>query len=475
MSKLFEGREKKFYLVDAKYVLVIGADTEAKSKEDHPLFDERVNEKLEREWIDNLKLMGVREPVIVRKEGEDAVVVAGRRRTLGLRLANEELVKEGKTPWELPIVGEKDTDDLEALEIMILENFGRKEPNPMQKSLLLKYWWERPENVDKTDADAAVRFVVTTTSIRNWKKMWALSAPLKKSVMKREITPEAAADLADLPAAEQVEKLKELKEKTGGKPVTSRATQTERRQRKGSVAATAYTPPKITVLRKVAEDEGAMSKLPDLVVRAIRFVVGLSDGSDLPELKALVDETPGRGKRASTGPKLTKAQETVLSLIDEAKGELLASEAKKSPTEGLMKLGLVERYTGKDGLLYIRKFDPSRPPDSPAPLGAATSKKGKKAKAQAAPVEDGGNGAGAVVDPDSVQIPDVETLETMPAKELVQLTKDLGIDMNTPKLKGLKGKELQSARVTEVLKVKKARAKAAKNKPAEPPPAVAEA
>lgn len=458
MSKqLFEGVRHQYYGADPKYVLVIGADTEHKSRDEHPLYDDRVHEELDRPFIENIKDQGVLEPVIVRKEGDDAVVVAGRRRTLALRIANAELVTEGKSAHELPIMGEKSSDDISAIERMIAENMGRKDPNPMQKALLLKFWWERPENEGKTDSEAAVKFSVTATTIRNWKKLWSLDVKVQKAVMKGDISPNSAADLSDLEPKAQVEKLKELKEKAGGKPITTRHTETERQQRKGSVAATAYTPPKMTVLRKVAEDEAAMGKLPDLVVRAVKFIVGISDGSDLPELKALVEETPGRGKRAKTGPKLSKAQQNVLDLIDEAKGELMASQAKKAPTEGLLKAGLIERLEGLDGLLYLRKFDPTRSADAPLPGGPAKAK--------------GENGAGhaEVVDPDSVQIPDTETLETMPAKDLVKLTKDLCIDMNTPKLKGLKGKDLQNARVTEVLKIKKARAKAQKAaKAAEP-------
>ncbi len=461
----FEGRRRTFFGVDPSYVLVIGVDTHHASMEEHILY--QTPEELTEEWIENLAMKGVLEPVLVRKEmNGDAVVVAGRRRTLGLREANKRRVARGLEEFELPILGEGGDDDNESLERMIIENFARREPNPLQKSMLLKAWWERPENREKTDQEAANTFGVTATSIRNWKKMWDLAPKVQKAIMQGEISPNAASDLADLEPEEQVKKLSDAKQeaaKTGQRKVTTRHTETERQQRKGSVAAVAYTPPKATVLRKVAEDTSAMGGLPALVQSVLRYIVGLSDGADLPELKALVEETPGRGKRKKAEPKLSKAQQDVLDLIDEAKGELLASQAskKKSAVDGLIKLGLVERYEStQDGLFYLRRTNGKGAAASGDEGVDESSAAGAEASASGEASGDGQVDGGAEVDPASVEIPSIEDLEEMTVKEFNKLFKALKLP-NT-KLSGLKGTALANKKVSLIIEEKKRREKVAK-------------
>lgn len=473
----FDGARGTYFKVDPNYVLVIGVDTHHKSLDEHCLYQEP--EELSEEWIENLMEKGIIEPVIVRKEGEDAVVVAGRRRTIGLREANKRLIASGKKSHELPILAEEG-DDADALERMIIENMARREPNPMQKAALLKAWWNRPENEGKGDKEASVIFCVTPTTIRNWKKMWDLDPKVQKAVMQGEISPNAAADLSDLEPAEQREKFSQLKkeaekiaEKTGGgtRKITTRNTETERRQRKGSVAAVAYTPPKATVLRKVAEDEAAMKKLPSLVQSVLRYVVGLSDGSDLPDLLALVVETPGRGKRKTSDFKPTRAQKELLDLINEAKGELLASQAKKGAKDSLIKAGLVEQFTGDDGLSYLRKTAAGEAvgeedsEESAAPAEASSAAPAETSGEEGTPADSSSSNGSGHEDPAEVEIPSIASLEEMSSKELNRVFSALQI--STDRLSGLKGKDLQVKKVELILEEKRRREAAGKD-PAKP-------
>lgn len=461
----YDGARHTYFGVDPSYVLVIGVDTHHKSIEEHCLYQEP--EELHEEWIEGLMNKGILEPVIVRKEGEDAVVIAGRRRTLGLREANKRLVAAGKKPHELPILSE-DGDDNDSLERMIIENMARRDPNPMQKAALLKAWWDREENKAKSDQEAAVVFHCTPTTIRNWKKLWDLDPKVQKAVMQGEISPNAASDLSDLEPAEQRKKFSDLKKKaeeSGDKKITTRHTETERQQRKGSVAAVAYTPPKATVLRKVAEDPEAMSKLPSLVQSVLRYVVGLADGSDIPELLALVQETPGRGKRKKSDFKPTKAQQSVLDLIDEAKGELLASQAKKGAMDSLIKAGMIERYEGKDGLFYLKKTEAGaslgRSEDDEPSSDGGSSSSGEGAESNGSS-DSSKPSAEPIVETssDEVKIPSVQELEEMSSKELNRVFSELKI--STDKLSGLKGRELQTRKVELILAEKRRREKAAK-------------
>ncbi len=445
MSKQFaEGPKTNVFHVDPMVVLVVGHDTPHKAGE-HVLYDDRVHEEIDRSFIDGVKAVGILEPVLVRKEGEDLEVVFGRKRTMALRVANEELVKEGKEPHKLPIIPEeKGVSDLELFQKVILENEGRRDTSPMQKSSRLKEWFDRKAatGIEGTDNEAAVYFNTTATTIRNWKKLWTLDSKVQKAILQGKISANAAADLSDLEPDKQVEKLRELQAGAkAGKKISTAQTEGDRKTRKGSVAATAYTAPSMSKVRKIAENEEMVAKLPPVVVSVIKFLSGLSDGADLPELKELVEFVPARGKAVKAGPKISSAQETVLETIDAAEGgKVLMSELKKAPVGGLLKLGLVDRIEGEDGLFYI-----SRGTGQAAPMPEESRKPAKAAKKSADPV-----------DPAKVKIPGTEKLETMPGKELGRLFSDLGL--GAP-IKGRGGAEKM---VKQILVLKKDRLEAAK-------------
>lgn len=445
MSKQFaEGPKTSVFHVDPMVVLVVGHDTPHKAGE-HVLYDDRVHEEIDRSFIDGIKTVGVMEPVLVRKMGDDLEVVFGRKRTMALRVANEELVKEGKEPHKLPILPEeRGVSDLDLFQKVILENEGRRDTSPMQKASRLKEWFDRKAatGTEGSDNEAAVFFNTTSTTVRNWKKLWNLDTKVQKAILQGKISANAAADLSDLEPEKQVEKLRELQAgaKTG-KKISTAQTEGERRTRKGSVAATAYTAPSMSKVRKIAENEEMIAKLPSVVVSVIKFLSGLSDGADLPELKELVEFVPARGKAVKTGPKISSAQEAVLEIIDAAEGgKVLLSELKKAPVGGLLKLGMIDRLEGEDGLFYVSRGTGQA---SPMPEEPKATKKGKKE-------------ASEPVDPAKVKIPSTEKLETMPAKDLSKLYSDL--DLGTP-IKGRGGAEKM---VKQILALKKDRIEAAK-------------
>lgn len=306
-SKLFTvGARSNVFHVDPKAVVLVGLDTAHKAGE-HVLFDDRALEQIERPFIEGIKAIGVLEPVLVRKSGGNMEVVFGRKRTLALRIANAELIAEGKEPHKLPILPErKGTSDLELLQKLILENEARRETSPMQKALRLQDWFARKSatGTEGTDSEAAVVFCTTATTIRNWKKLLALDAKVQSAILQGKISANAAADLSDLEPKKQVEKLRELQGQVGeGKQISTAQTEGERKTRKGSIAATAYAAPSISKIRKIAENAEAIEKLSHVqvsVASLLKFISGLSDGSDIPGLKAMIDATPARGNAVAS-------------------------------------------------------------------------------------------------------------------------------------------------------------------------------
>lgn len=459
-SKQFvPGSRSNIFHVDPLLPLVIGIDTQHKEGE-HPLFDDSTD--FDDDFVENVKKFGVMSPVHCRKSGTDIEVVYGRKRTLALRKANEQLVKEGKEPHKLPITAEPHgTSDMDLFEKVVVENVGRFEASPMKKADYLKRWFDMKAKAGEevNDVDASVVFKTTPTSIRNWKKLWDLDPKVQKAVLQGQISANEASSIADLSPADQVKHLSQVqdankaptKDKKKGKQLEQ-----ARKARTGSFAATAYVAPSMSTVRKIAENLEMTSTLPPVVVSVIKFLTGLTDGSDLPELKTLVEKVPARGKKLEekSGPTLSSAQKTALETIDSAKdGVVLYSSLKSKSVEALLKLGMVDRFEGEDGLLYVK-----RGTGVAAPVPAAASKPAKEPKAPKAPkAAAAAKGAkpAAKKDPSKTKIPSLEKLENMPIKELSALASSLGLGPYE------KGKAGATKMVTDIVSLKKSREKAA--------------
>ena len=101
MSKqALNGRRLNAFGMDPMDLTVIGHDTE--DGPDHPLYDERVKLPIDDAMVMNIASLGVREPIIVRKNGDAVEVVDGRRRVLHARVANELLAKKGEPLITVP-------------------------------------------------------------------------------------------------------------------------------------------------------------------------------------------------------------------------------------------------------------------------------------------------------------------------------------------------------------------------------------
>lgn len=388
------------YLIDpTEGCIIVGLDTQHKEGE-HDLWDARIHLPLDRALVANIKAFGVKEPVLARRNGDDVEIVDGRQRIRAARQANKELEKEGKELIQVRAIPENDED---ILGVMISVNKNRQNiEGPMENARLLGRYLA----TGKTDSQAANAFGVTTTAIRDWKKMLGLAPEVQEAIDNKSISATSAKEMFDLsreeqvielhrrlgtepPAADATDGKKKGKSKKGAdasssdgasaapaaetagagkgdkkkKKPTAKAMQQARQKRQGSAAAVTYTPPKQAVLRKVAELPEAKSKLSAETMGLLRYVTGLSDGSDIPEIVALIEATPSRGKAkpAAEKPAYTAQQQQVLDTIEECKGEVLASQVRKTAVDKLVTMGVVIRVKGDDGLDYVRKAPAADP------------------------------------------------------------------------------------------------------------------
>lgn len=361
-SKNLADGAKRFdaWRVDPKTVAIIGIDTDH-GEGAHPyretdtrLDDIRNLAATSPDFLDSIRQRGVDQPVSLRKgrdtDGNRVLEVAfGRRRVMATRIVNEERIAAGLEPYLVPATLRTDASDAEAIATMVVENVHRREDTMMEKARKLQMLTD----AGVSDEEAARIFGgVSMTAIRNWKKLGNLDVELEEKVATGELAPSAASDLASLPKDEQVQTFEQIqaeKAKDGdvkGK-VTTKDTTRVRREKKGSKAATTYEAPGVKVLRALNERIDRLGLSED-AVKMLRWLTGQGPASDVPGLEDALTSIEVEKQYA--------VSESQQGLIDDlAKGgPMLEADISKKSAAALAKKGIVEPFTGPDGVLTVR-------------------------------------------------------------------------------------------------------------------------
>lgn len=199
-------------------------DLTLQTDKSNPFYDPRVEMPLDESLVQSIEALGIIEPVIVKREGELAVVVAGRQRVRAAIELNKRLAKQGTDPVRVPCLIQRGSD-IDLYGCTIAENEVRRDDDPMAKAEKCA----RYINGGRTEAEAAVVFGVSTQTIRQWLKILELSAPVQKAVRRGEIATSAAVKLSALPVDEQKAALDEARKE--GKPTTQVAADLVRSRR----------------------------------------------------------------------------------------------------------------------------------------------------------------------------------------------------------------------------------------------------
>jgi len=331
--------------------VIIGIDTDHASRQEHPLWDKRIELPLDEAMVRSIMVVGVLEPVKIRKNNGVPEVVFGRQRIRAAREANKRLIAKG----ERPIVVNTTTtqgDDRSMLGIMITENAIRNDNSMKAKAELLG------ELLDEgfSDKECATFMGVTQTAIRNWKKLRECSEEVMDAVNSGELSASAAADLAVFPVEEQAKQLEDLRKQAaeaGKTKISTQATRNKRQKAEGSKHATAYKPPRKPVLTSVvelAEDKTATTKMSADAVDVLKWALGQVPASEVPGLEEALKVIDLRKKGEKL--KLTEAQQDIVDKLME--GPHLYSELNKKVTGAMVKKEVIEIFTAEDGTENVR-------------------------------------------------------------------------------------------------------------------------
>lgn len=292
-KQLFENvkREQIFWL-DPDDLTVVGIDTD--DGIEHDLVNHRVEflkrNGVSQQMVDSIKVDGVLQPIVVRKNGERTEVMLGRNRTLSAREANKQAgyERDHEERIHVPCLNRKNNESHSVLGIVETENNVRLDDDAMTRAKNARRLLDR----GMTEKAVSIKMGTTVVGLQNLLKVLELSPVMQKAVEEREVPWSAAITFVDLSHEDQAAKLEEAR--TRGITIS---TPEARRMRKARGVAKKNGKAKadgqsmrgkgvaVGTLRKLAEDEwfdGLDSQMKHLFKWAIgegshRSVKGLPD------------------------------------------------------------------------------------------------------------------------------------------------------------------------------------------------------
>lgn len=278
--------EEELLHLDPDEIVIAGLDED----DENVLNDtDRTMKPLREEFIRNVMLMGILQPVRVRRDGPRYVAVAGRGRIRAAREANKRFVEAGSPKMKVPALLERG-DDGHCVGVMIAENELRSNDGPMTKARKLK----RLLDLGKSMEEAALVFGVQVQTLEIWKPLLDLDEKVQEAIDAGQISANAASPLAALKRADQRAKIEEIIE-SGGR-VTARATRAAAASSNGQEVKAA--PPKRQVMRMLALPKAKFeeAEIDAEFVRGVKWAIGELATKSVPNLTALIEEADARDR-----------------------------------------------------------------------------------------------------------------------------------------------------------------------------------
>jgi ParB family chromosome partitioning protein len=150
--------------------------------------------------LPSIRSSGIRQTLLVRREGEGFGIVAGRRRFFAL----QQLAKETGTDPLVPCAVMTEGDAASAIEASIIENVARLPATEMEQYTAFRKLHDEGRSVE----EIAAFFGVTELNVRRVLALASLSAPIRKLYAEEEIDRETVRALTLATSAQQADWLK---------------------------------------------------------------------------------------------------------------------------------------------------------------------------------------------------------------------------------------------------------------------------
>lgn len=189
-------------------IKIIGIDTPHKSRAEHYLWDKRIHIPLKEEDIQNIATYGVKQPVLVEKDGEDYLDVDGRGRVRRARVVWDRQAAAGMPEEKritVPCLPQRG-DEVKMALLSRVANSGRTVDSAIDNAEFAQSLID----MGSPEADVACAFGVKVSTLKEWLVLLGLSAKVKAAVTRGQISASAAAGFAPLSKADQDAHLDEL-------------------------------------------------------------------------------------------------------------------------------------------------------------------------------------------------------------------------------------------------------------------------
>lgn len=269
-KQAIEGVRKNAFARDPKTMLIVGIDEVpgVMDPKNHPLYEDPARLVIDDAMVRNIMHYGVIEPVVVCRDGENVVVVDGRRRVLHARRANELLFERGGQPILVTCVV-RDGDDGDLMGVMVTANSIRLEESTLQKAKKAS----RMLNNGMSDEAVATAFGVGVPAIRQWQSVLTCAKPVLDALDAGTIPVGVAVELSRVPKGEQGAKLEEMLSAGGGKVTVKEARAAKTRTEDGE-AKTSSVPGKRELRAVIEHLSGADDESAALIVATLQWVIG---------------------------------------------------------------------------------------------------------------------------------------------------------------------------------------------------------
>jgi len=190
-----------------------------------PLYDARVERPVDEAMVLSIMSLGIIEPLVIARDGENVYVVDGRQRRTNAIEANKRLAKAGAEEVLCPCVWRRG-DDAKLFEVIVSANEIRSGDSTLERAKKMAHLM----SLGRDEKQVAVAFGCTPQTVRNAMALLECAPTVKKAVESGTIPMTAAMQLSKLNREEQDKTLGEMVEK--GATKGARAVETARRARK---------------------------------------------------------------------------------------------------------------------------------------------------------------------------------------------------------------------------------------------------
>lgn len=198
---------------------IIGLDTD--HGKDHPLYDERVYLSVDENLVKNIKVYGIQQPVLVRKDGTEFIVVDGRQRVRAARQACEEAEKAGEHPVKVPVRIVVATD-ARATGIMISTNELRHDDDVLAKAFKAQRLYAQYGDLN----EVAIAFGRSVQTIRNWLSLIEADPKIHECIRSNKLSYTTAIEIARLKREDQAEQLDKFLKAAANSKISDKAVRT---------------------------------------------------------------------------------------------------------------------------------------------------------------------------------------------------------------------------------------------------------